>query len=281
MTEDYPMSRVRKDRSEDYSMRSMNIVLTCSIIMGALAMQSANSRPIQTTDPKIIGKLKRQQTKKNSFWIELNLGQANEKQGKVDEAIDCYKNAAGLATARVHYMYLVWAWERILESRPFAPEIHIALAKTFYKSPTPQYWDSEIHCRRAIYLSPSHRNVDAEALLKSIEKARKTKRLPTEKPEMIEFKSELKEKWSPPIVPGYVIARVRVAVGANLQFKEVRQICRSGDEDFDQSVLKSIKTAPFERLTGLQVPGLFDFAFVSDDNHHEISYISFGSVVIP
>lgn len=238
-------------------------------------------RPKASSQVHDVKDLERQQKRKDSFWLEIRLGEGYEKLGKVEKAIACYKRGAELAVAGAHHMYLVLAWERILEYRPFSPEIHIALAKAFHEGPNSRSWDAKVHCRRAIYLSPGHRNVEAERLLESIETAQNVMRSPTEKAEMIDFRMMMERSWRPPKRCGYLLARVRIAVDAKLQLKEVRLFCRSGDADFDQSALKSAKTAPFEKLRGLQVPGSFDFAFVGNETHHEIDYLSYGSVIIP
>lgn len=227
--------------------------------------------------------LKRQIKQKDTCWLELKLGDIYEKAGKVDAAIGCYKKAAKLATSGAHYVDLIWSWEHILRRRPLDPQIHLALASAFLNSQNSELVlsDAEAHCKRAIFLSPGQRNFEAEKLLKSVgQRKKETTPLPTV-PAMEDFKSKLASSWSPPKLSGYTLVRVQAAVDKGLKLKELRILCGSGNKSFDASALDAVRSAPFIKLKRLQVPGLFDFLFVTDGASKKVDYISYGSVVVP
>lgn len=225
-------------------------------------------------------------TNVDSFWSEVRLGKKYARQNKIESAIECYRKAATMANSGLQFVHLIWRWEDILEKRPFDPSVHIALASAFLRAQNPRLWDAEVHCKRAIYLSPEHSNHEAENLLQVIEskKATTTNRsMQTTKIEQKahKFKDELARRWKPPDTSGFNLVRFRVVVDRNANVKELRCRCPSGVTQFDQSALRVLKNAPFGKLTGLQVPGLFDFAFVVDGKEKMIDYSSDGGVVVP
>lgn len=257
------------------------------IIAVALAcfISTQIAAPAKTTseDLKKIDDLKKSIKTRDSFWSQKQLGELYQKLNRPDDAIASYRRAATLASSGSDFMHLIWSWESMLQQRSLDPNVHIALAEAFLKSRNSKLllWDAEVHCKRAIALSPRQQNATAERLLVEAETLRKTTRLPKPDTRIESFREQVAKKWSPPPITGLALARVQVAVNKSLQLKNMQLICKSGNAQFDKSAMEAVKSAPFVQLSGFQAPGLFDFAFVQDGELKRVSYLSYGSVVVP
>jgi len=221
----------------------------------------------------------------DKFWPQLDKAKENIQQNNVNEAINNCQRASTLAQSGMEHIWLIWEWEAILEKRPFDPKIHLALASAFNKSWNPELttWEAEMHCKRAMYLSPDHQNADAAALLEIILHHRKTmKRLGRSEmgARLEEFRNELTRKWKPPSSNGFLLARARVIVNRKNDIKTLSITCPSGNESFDQSAAESLRSAHYSILNGSAVPGMLDFTFVSDDNKACLDFTVDGSSVI-
>lgn len=217
---------------------------------------------------------------------ELQQGARHIEKNEFDKAISSYKRANELAMWGAECSFLVWAWLDLLSHRPAEPAIHLGLAEAYLRGEQTRPWMADLHCKRAIYLSPEHKNPEAQQLLieiqKQLEIKNQIKRVPNESSKKKEaFINELMRQWNPPKTEGYMLVRMRVAINKQLVIKSLKYQSPCENPTFNSSVAAVLKDAPYGDLIGWQVPGLLEFAFVADGEKKEIDFDSYGSVVVP
>lgn len=217
---------------------------------------------------------------------ELQQGARYIEKNEFDKAIASYKRANELAKWGSECSFLVWAWLDLLSHRPAEPAIHLGLAEAYLRGEQTRPWMAELHCKRAVFLSPEHKNPEAQQLLVEIQKQleikNQIKRVPNESSKKKEaFLTELMRQWNPPKTDGYMLVRMRVAINKQLVIRSLKHQSPCENPTFNSSVATVLKDAPYGDLVGWQVPGLLEFAFVADGEKKEIDFDSYGSVVVP
>ncbi len=251
---------------------SMTSSLALALPADSKGSDTAVARPKQSTQKDLV-----------DFWSELAQGKKYEEQGDIEKAILAYTRADQLATARAHYLHLIWAWERILKHKPLDPTGHLALSSVFLRSPNPRLVDAELHCKRAISLSKDKRNPEAEKILAVIQgrKARSNHSSTDPKraiqKQIDRFKTEVIESWSPPESEGLVLTRCFVFIGQDSKCVEVKIICPSGSTSVDESAFEVLKKAPYSLLKGIYVPGALDFVFATEGKNKTVDFFYFLS----
>lgn len=227
--------------------------------------------------PKALLEIQDVRKQPESCSREVELGSLNMTLGRFDESRECLQRAIELAVTGADYYGLISSLEELLSHSPFDPQVHVALARAFYKCVNPNYSDAEFHCKRAMSLSPTNRNSQAEELLRLIkQRTADPSKLLRSSNQILSFKGELYKRWAPPKVPGFLLTRIRVAVDHTGLIKEITLQCRSGNDDFDRMALDCVLRAPYTTSNR----GLFDYIFVRDGDSKTIDYVTHGSVIV-